>query len=122
MDQVPISILILQSRIKDVRQTSPWRSRVAPGSRLSSPCCCNLWICFLIASWHGLKNSCLRASSAVILCRGFTIKHLSTRSNSDLGKASKKSGLRGFRAHQSLSFTGDKYLVSSRSCIKTVNY
>lgn len=130
----PISILLQQIMIKDVHQAasfpihtlisnstshgtdSPCR-RLVPESTLS-PCLCSL--CFLRASRHGVKKSCLRASSALILCRGFTIKHLSTRSNSDLGMASKKSRLRVFRAHQSRRFTGGKYFTSSRSCFKVV--
>lgn len=77
---------------------------------------CLRTLCLLRASLHGLKNSCPRASSALILCRGFTIKHLSTRSNSDLGKASMKSFRRAFRPHHSRRLTGDKYFTSNRSC------
>lgn len=75
--------------------------------------CC---LCFLRASWHGAKNSCLSASSALILSLGFTVKHLSTRSYRDLGMASRKSGFRVFCMHQSWSFTDDKYFTSCKSC------
>lgn len=82
----------------------------------SIPSPCLRTLCFLRASLHGLKNSCPRASSALILSRGFTIKHLSARSNSDLGMASMKSFRRAFRAHHSRRLTGDKYFTSNRSC------
>ena len=67
---------------------------------------------FLRASWHGAKNSCLRASSALILNLGFTVKHLSTRSRSDLGITSRNSGLFVFASHQSLSFVDGNDCVS----------
>lgn len=83
------------------------------------PCLSNL--CLLKASWHEAKYSCLRASSALILNLGLTVKHLSTRSNSDLGIISKNPDLRVFCLHQSCSFKDGKDFISSKSCFKIIN-
>lgn len=77
---------------------------------------CRRSLCFLRASWHGAKNSCLRTSSALILSLGFTVKHLSTRSKSDSGIFLKKAGLLVCTSHQFRSFTDAKNSALYRSC------
>lgn len=96
----------------------PCKRRVVPESELSHSLS-NLT--FHRPSWHGEKNSCLSASSALILCLGFTIRHLSTRSNSDLGIRSKNSGLFVFCLHQSRSFIDGKNCTSKRSCNRKIS-
>lgn len=72
-------------------------------------------LCFIKLSWHGAKNSCCRASSALILRLGFTIRHLSTRSNSDLGICLKNWPLFVLALHQLCSVIDGKNLISSNS-------
>lgn len=77
-------------------------------------------LCFLRLSWHGPKNLCIRASSAVILHLGFTVKHLSRRSKRESGTSSRNSGLFVFIRHQSLNFMVCRNRTSSKSCSNKV--
>lgn len=99
-----------------------WSPLMFTGSMLL--CACNDWVVpefrlkpclrslsLLRPSRHGAKNSCWRASSAPILTRGFTAKHLSTRSKRAFGISSRNSGLFVFVSHQSCSFMDGKHCV-----------
>lgn len=86
-----------------------WLSGSVSAALLSS-------LCFLRLVWQGAKKLCMSASSAEILRLGFTVRHLSKRSNRDWGTSSKNSGLLVFIAHQFLSPTLLRNLTSKRSC------
>jgi hypothetical protein len=83
--------------------------------RESKLCPCLSSFCLRRLSLHGAKNSCFRASSALILNLGFTVKHLSTRSISELGTASRKSCLFEFSLHHSQIVVGGKDCILYRS-------
>ena len=97
------------------------KERIVPRSELSH---CLSSLCFLRSSSHGAKYSCLNASSALILYLGFTVKHLSTRSMSELGIIWRKSRLLVFILHHSrLAVDGkDSTLYSSCRQVKLLNY
>lgn len=86
-------------------------------SRLSS--CLNS-LCFLSCLWHGAKNSCWRASSALILDLGFTVKHLLIRSKNCIGISCRISGFFVLSPHQSRRSFDGKYFGSRSSCSKTI--
>ena len=77
-----------------------------------------------IREYHRIeaKNSCFRASSALILNLGFRVKHLSTRSKSESGIALTKSGLFVFTMHQSRRLIYGTNRASRRSYDKMIQF